>query len=432
MRKPLILALFLIFNLVITSLHSQDLAKVPPANYDESKIKPYTLPDPLVFKDGRKVSSAEQWPARRAELLEDITREMFGRMPVEKAKITADKPVVRLDAVGGKAKRKLVTVHLQRNGKDVPLDLLILTPANAKGKVPYFLGLNFNGNQAVTQDNDVPLARSWMRPNNNTGVVNNRATEKSRGSETSRWQPEKILDHGYGLVTIYYGDIDPDFDDGFHNGVHALFRKDEEQGRASDAWGSISAWAWGLSRALDYLENDPDLDSSHVGVIGHSRLGKTSLWAAATDPRFSIAYVNNSGCGGAAIERREFGETVFRINTAFPHWFAENFRKYNQNESQMPFDAHSIVSLVAPRPIYIASAEEDTWADPKGEFLGGLGADPVYRLLTGDGMPVKQMPGISQPVMGRIGYHIRPGKHDVTAYDWDQFLKFAKGFWQSN
>lgn len=432
MQKSFHVPVVLFLNLFLTSVLGQDLSKVPPANYDESKIKPYTLPDPLVFNNGQKVTSAEQWPARRQELLEAITREMFGRMPVEDVKIVAEKPVVRNDALSGKAKRKLVTVHLQRNGKDVPLDLLILTPANAKAKVPYFLGLNFNGNQAVTNDPDVPLARSWMRPNGNTGVVNNKASEKSRGSEFSRWQPEKILDHGYGLVTIYYGDIDPDYDDGFNNGVHALFRSEGEQGRKADAWGSISGWAWGLSRALDYLESDPDLDSTKVGVIGHSRLGKTSLWAAATDPRFSIAYVNNSGCGGAAIERREFGETVFRINTAFPHWFAENFRKYNQKENEMPFDAHSIVSLVAPRPIYIASAEEDTWADPKGEFLGGLGADPVYRLLTGDGMPVKEMPGISQPVMGRIGYHIRPGKHDVTDYDWDQFLKFAKGFWQSN
>lgn len=412
------------------AIPAQDLSKVPRANYDESKIKPYTLPDPLVFNDGRKVASAEQWPARRAELLEVITREMFGRMPVEKVEIVADTPEIKADALGGKANREIVTIHLKRNGKDVPLDLLIYTPKNATGKVPFFLGLNFNGNQAVTNEPDVPLARSWMRPNGDTGVVNNKASEKSRGSETSRWQVEKILDHGYGLVTLYYGDIDPDYDDGFNNGVHALFRKDGEKGRADDSWGSISAWAWGLSRVLDYLERDPKFDTSKVGVIGHSRLGKTSLWAAASDPRFAIAYVNNSGCGGAALERREFGETVFRINTAFPHWFAGNFRKYNQNEDKMPFDAHSIVSLVAPRPVYIASAEEDTWADPKGEFLGGLGADPVYRLLTGDGMPVKEMPGISRPVMGRIGYHIRPGKHDVTDYDWDQFLTFADKFWK--
>lgn len=409
---------------------AQDLSKIPPANYDESKIKPYTLPDPLQFSDGRKVTSADAWPARRAELLETITREMFGRMPAGKVTIKADAPGVKTDALGGKAKRTLVTLHFQRDGKDLPVDVLIYTPKNASGKVPAFLGLNFNGNQAVIDENDIPITKSWIRNNDKSGMVNNRATEKSRGSEASRWQVEKIIDHGYGLVTAYYGDLDPDFDDGFNNGVHSLFRSTDAKGRAADEWGSISGWAWGLSRILDYLETSAEIDATKIGVIGHSRLGKTSLWAAATDPRFSIAYVNNSGCGGAAIERREFGETVFRINTAFPHWFALNFRKYNQNENQLPFDAHSIVSLVAPRPVYIASAQEDTWADPRGEFLGGLGADPVYRLLTGDGMPAKEMPGISEPVMGRIGYHIRPGKHDVTAYDWDQFIKFADKFWK--
>ena len=422
-------AICLIFLLAVPSW-AQDLKKVPPANYDEAKIKPYTLPDPLQFNDGRKVKTAAEWPARRAELLETVTREMFGRQPTAKIEIQADPANVVENALGGKAKRKLVTLHLKHAGRDLPVDVLIYTPKNATGKVPVFLGLNFNGNQAVTNEKEIPITKSWIRNNATSGMVNNQATEKSRGSEASRWQVEKIIEHGYGLVTAYYGDLDPDFDDGFNNGVHSLFRSANAAGRAPDAWGSIAGWAWGLSRILDYLENEKNIDATKVGVVGHSRLGKTSLWAAVTDPRFAIAYVNNSGCGGAAIERREFGETVFRINTAFPHWFAENFRKYNQNESQMPFDAHSIVSLVAPRPIYIASAQDDTWADPKGEFLGGLGADPVYRLLTGEGMPAKEMPGLSQPVMGRIGYHIRPGKHDVTAYDWDQFIAFADKYWK--
>ncbi|RLT15294.1 MAG: acetylxylan esterase [Planctomycetota bacterium] len=411
--------------LTVSPCWAQDLSKVPPANYDESKIKPYTLPDPLVFNDGRKVGSAKEWPARRSELLETVTREMFGRIPNESVEISADTPQIKTDALGGLAKRKLVTLHLKRNGKDIPVDLLIYTPSQATGKVPLFMGLNFNGNQAVTNEPDLPLAKSWMRPNKNNSVINNRATETLRGSEASRWQVEKILKNGYGLATIYYGDIDPDFDDGFHNGVHSLFRDPSQQGRTADEWGSIAAWAWGLSRSLDYLQNDTDIDTSKVAVIGHSRLGKASLWAGIADPRFALVITNNSGCGGAAIERREIGETVFRINTAFPHWFSLNFRKYNQNEAKMAFDAHSLITLVAPRPVYIASAEKDTWADPKGEFLSTVGADPVYRLLTNDGIPVKEMPAISSPVMGRLGYHIRPGEHDVVAYDWDQFIAFA-------
>lgn len=412
---------------VALSAAAQDVSKVTPANYDEAKIKPYALPDPLVLADGSQVDSPEKWPARRAELLATITREMFGTQPEGEVKVVeisrSDKP----DALAGRAHRRILKLRISRGDKSHVLDVLIYTPRSAMGKVPAFMGLNFNGNHAVTNEPDVPLPTSWMRNNPPIGVTDHKASEKGRGSERTRWQAEKVIEAGYGLVTIYYGDIDPDFDDGFANGVHALFRE-PGQPRKPGEGGSIAAWAWGLSRVLDHLQNDEKIDAGRIAVIGHSRLGKTSLWAAATDPRFALAIVNNSGCGGAAIERREFGETVERINAAFPHWFALNFRKYGKNEDKLPFDAHSIIALVAPRPIYVASAAEDLWADPRGEFLGALGADPVYRLLTGEGLPAKEMPSIDSPVMGRIAYHNRTGKHDVLAYDWDQFITFADKF----
>ena len=392
-----------------------------PFNYDEAKVPKFTLPDPLVMADGAPVKTVKDWETkRRPEILELFKKEMYGRAPGKPSKLSFFILEHHKNVLGGKADRKQVEVRFAGTRTGPRMTMLIYSPARAKGPVPVFLTLNFRGNHTIADDPAIRLTRSWVRGKVKGETENNRATEKGRGVAKSRWAVEKILARGYALATIYYGDIDPDFDDGWKNGVHALYPKPQP-----DEWGSIATWAWGLSRALDYLETDRELDAKRVAVLGHSRLGKTSLWAGAADPRFALVISNNSGCGGAALSRRAFGETVKRINTSFPHWFCDNFVKYNANENACPIDQHQLIALMAPRPVYIASAADDRWADPRGEFLSGKHAGPVYKLYGLKGLPAKKQPALNTPSMGSVGYHVRRGRHDVTDFDWEQYLKFA-------
>lgn len=391
-------------------------------NRDESKVPDYVLPDLLTCADGQKVTTADQWRTqRRGELLNLFRTQMFGQAP-ERPEIRYAMEV-EVGVLGGRTLRKQITLHLGDEPNSPRLDLLAYLPDQAMRKaVPVFLGLNFQGNHTIHADRGIRLCRSWLRDDR-------KATEASRGKAASRWPVEQILKEGFGLVTLYYGDIDPDIDDGFKNGVHALYPELQQR---EDNFTAIGAWAWGLSLVMDYFEQDIQVDAQRVAVIGHSRLGKTALWAGATDQRFSLVVSNNSGSGGAALFRRCFGERITDLNTRFPHWFCRAFDRYNDKEHTLPLDQHMLIALMAPRPVYVASATQDTWADPKGEFLSAKGANPVYRLFGHTGMPADRWPAPDQPVQGRIGYHLRTGKHDLTAYDWAQYLAFAKAQWSND
>ncbi|MCF0234210.1 MAG: acetylxylan esterase [Thermoguttaceae bacterium] len=391
------------------------------ANYDEAKVPQFTLPDPLVANDGSKIETAEQWrEIRRPEILAAFKSEMFGQFPeADLTKIAFKELTSDANALGGKATRKEVRIYFNAPEEFPKVDLLIYIPNDRKGPVPAFLMPNFQGNHTTTDDPGVAAIDVVDRTRNPKANP-----DEVRGVAKSRWAYEKIVDRGYAIATCYYEEIDPDFNDGFKNGVHPLFTNFDPN--AGDYPASIGAWAWGLSRALDCLETLPEIDSKKVILAGHSRLGKTALWGGANDERFAAVISNDSGCGGAALSRREFGETVARINKTFPHWFTKNFHKYGADVNALPIDEHELIALIAPRPIYVASASEDQWADPKGEFLSALYAEPVYKLLGTDGFGgATEFPAIESPIGSTIRYHIRSGKHDVTDYDWEQYLKFA-------
>ncbi len=404
--------------------------EVPPANYDEAKVPSFTLPDPLTMQDGRKVETAEQWEKeRRPEILELFQREMFGG-PIQTGKALRVEllPVESESVFEGKGVRHQWEIIFHSGNPSDGQRVLVLAyvpkQTAADQRFPAFLGLNFGGNHTVHADPGIKLGKVWDNKENR--YVD--AKEEERGKASRRWPIERILERGYGVVTACYDDFEPDTKDGIRHGIRRFMYMENEIPKPEEA-NAIGIWAEGLGVILGSLWGDKEtigIDPEKVAVFGHSRLGKTALWAGAWIERFAMVISNNSGCGGAALSRREFGETVHRINTVFPHWFCGNFKKYNQSINDCPVDQHELIALIAPRPVYVASAEGDQWADPKGEFLACLHANPVYLLLGTDGLAgVTEMPAVNTSVGGRIGYHIRTGKHDILEKDWEFYLDFA-------
>jgi hypothetical protein len=393
-------------------------------SFDEARVPDYTLPDPLVFESGRAVRNAEDWRRRRDEILELFRAHLFGRSPGVPDSSSAELLERDPAALGGRSVREQVRLHFGPRGGP-RLDVLIYRPVAAEGSVPALLGLNFFGNHSIHADPGILLSDQWMPDDPSLGIQHHRATERSRGARASRWPVETIVERGYALVTAYYGDLDPDYDDGFQNGVQPLFYREGQSRPDPDQWGAIGAWAWGLCRSLDFLESHSAIDQRRVAVIGHSRLGKTALWAAAQDERFAAAISNESGCGGAALTRRRLGETLQVMTAVFPHWLAGSFERYADREDALPIDQHMLLALVAPRPLYVASAALDLWSDPRGEFLAAKAAEPVYELLGAGCLGTDRMPEIDQPTGSVLAYHVRSGEHDLTRWDWLQYLDFA-------
>lgn len=389
---------------MVAARQARERARNRNINYVEADVPDYTLPDPLQMEDGTKVTGVEAWQTkRRPEVLELFRKHVYGRAPLGRPEgMTFDVFDVDPNAMDGAATRKQVKINFTGEENGLSMTVILFIPNDAPKPAPGFLLICNRGPENI---------------------------DPTRKIKVPFWPAEQIVARGYVAAAFYNADVDPDNYDEFKNGVHGLF--DKAGKRPDDAWATIAAWAWGASRAMDYFETDEAIDEEHIAVIGHSRGGKTSLWAGAEDERFAMVISNNSGCGGAALSRRCYGETVAQINRSFPHWFCKNFDKYNNNESELPVDQHMLMALIAPRLLCVASSDEDLWADPHGEFLSAVGAGPVYRLFGLQGLGTSEMPPLDQPVQaGHISYHVRTGGHGLTEYDWEQYMNFTDKHWR--
>ena len=395
----------------------------------QADILKYPLPD-------MKATDAKNWrQVRRSEILQLFAEQVYGKTPATTAGVHFHVDSVDKEALDGQAIRKQITVFFTRDNKAPLMHVLLYLPADARGRVPVFVGLNFFGNETIVADPGIDLPEVWVRDTPDPkatyggellGHHKERALGSARGSREHLWQVRKILRHGFGLATAYCGDIEPDFIGGLQYGIRQTFLKPGQTKPAADEWGALGAWAWGLSRIMDYLQTDKNVDGKKIILTGFSRLGKAAMWSAAQDERYAVVISSESGVGGASLYRAATSERIDHLNTAFPYWFAENFHKYTGHPDQVPVDGHMLLALIAPRPLYVASAEEDSYSDPPAEHLSLLIASKVYRLLGKEGLENEAMPVVNEPVLrGAVGYHVRTGKHDVTAFDWDQYLTFA-------
>jgi hypothetical protein len=379
------------------------------------------LPDPLVMLDGSRVTTKEQWLSkRRPELKELFQFYMYGYLPPAE-KITATVEREDRKYFDGKATKKEVTIAF--GSPDCPkIHLLLVIPNKRKGPAPVFMGMNFCGNHTLVKDPTIPLPTAWVY-SSCPSCAKNHTTEEARGTQIDVWALEQSIERGYAVATFYCGDVDPD-QPTVREGIQPHLAKKDQKAGPHD-WGTIAAWTWGIHRAVDYLVSDTDLDAKRIIVVGHSRLGKTALLAAAFDERIAMAIPLQAGCGGTAPSRGKVGESVKKINDSFPHWFNGTFKEFNDNTDRLPFDQHCLVALVAPRPVLFANATEDQWANPAGQFEMLKAADPVYRLLEAGGLDAAKMPEEGKLIDSKLGYYIRAGKHSMTKDDWKVFLDFA-------
>ena len=372
-------------------------------NYDESKAGTYSLPELLVTQSGKKVSVVKQWEkVRRPEILKLFEDNEYGQIPKDFDNIIFKIETQDNNAMGGMATLKEVAVTVFRNKKSVTMHLILFTPNHVKKAVPVFLVINHRGIKTM---------------------------DVTRKNKDGFWPAEQVINNGYAIAGFDVIGVSPDDNKTFSEGV--LDQLYPEQLKMNNGMRALGAWGWGASRMIDYFETDKTIDAQKVIVMGHSRGGKASLWCGAQDQRVAITISNESGNSGAALSRRNFGETVKIITSAFPYWFCSNYSKYAGNEDKLPFDQHMLMALIAPRAVYVAVAAEDLWGDPKGQYLGLKFSQPVYNLYGYSLCLPSEMPVVNEQIVcSAMGFHERAGKHNMTPYDWTQFISFANSYFK--
>ena len=396
-----------------------------PVNYDEAKVGTYTLPDPLTLANGKPVRDAKTWTTqRRPEILQIFETQQFGRAPGRPAGESFEEVEKATPALNGRAIRKQTTIYLSTdhtaNGPQIHLVEYIPTPA--RKPVPMLLAISFGAVQNTIDDPGIKPQLVW---NSKSATPGTRIMPPA-GRTFTHIDILPVLAAGFGIATFYYGDVEPDFPAGFPYGIRARYLKSGQTQPAPDEWGAIAAWAWGMSRVMDYFETDPAVDPHRVAIHGVSRLGKTVLWAGATDQRFAAVIASCSGEGGAALSHRDYGETIAHITdpTRYAYQFAANYHKYSGFPDTAPMDANLLVSLIAPRPLLLQTGDTDFWSDPKGEFLAAVSAGPVYKLLGKDPLDTDAWPAANHPILHDLAYTMHTGGHGMVPADWPIYITF--------
>lgn len=390
-----------------------------PVNYDESQAGTYTLPDPLTLLNGQKITDKETWLAkRRPEIVKLFEENQYGKTPPKPEALSFLVFDKGTPVFGGKAIRKQVRIYFTKDtAGNHKMDLVIYLPANAAKPSPLLLGLSFS---PVSQAIDDP----GIRPGT---VWKDGKKVPATASRFGKVDVERFISKGIGYASVYYGDIEPDSKDGIRYGIRSVYLKAGVTQVAPDEWGAVSAWSWGLSRAMDYIETDKAINSKQVAVTGASRLGKTVLWTGARDLRFAMVLASVSGESGAALSRRNYGETVAHMTdtSRFFYQFAPQYHDYSNKVNELPMDSHMLIALIAPRPLLLQTGSTDSWSDPKGEYLAAQAAQPVYDLFGLKGVGSGPFPAPKDDSkLNTLGYYMHDGGHAVLPEDYDIFVRF--------